>query len=362
MAHHRRDTTGHRPGRGCVIAVHLVDPCTDRRWEQLALTSGTLFHSPAWCRVVGQAFGITIRAALSCDDGQPIAGLLVAEIDDPVGRRQSTLPFSDFCGPIGVTSVGQWSALTDAIVDPDLPYSLRLRSHPVVAEDARLQETARFGWSKVDLGETEEEAWARVSASTRQCVRIGERSGLAITRGSDLHAVRDFHAMHSELRRSRYSMLAQPPAFFDAIHAEFAPTGDLQIVQARLGDMTVAGCFLLRWAGRAYYKFNTSRPEGRSVQANDFAFWAALNFARSDWRADAVDMGLSALDQPGLIRFKSKHTTHTDDLISYSMGNPTKRSSATRTLINDVTALFVDEEVPASVRDRAAAVLYRHFS
>ena len=343
-------------------AVHIVDPCSVPRWEQLALTKGTLFHSPPWCRVISRAFGVRIRAAISSEGGQLSGGLLVAEIDDLIGRRQSTLPFSDFCGPLGVTSLAQWRGLADAIIDPELPYSLRLRSHAAVAQDDRLRESARFTWSKVDLSETEEQAWARISPSTRQCVRSGERSGLVAQRRSDVDAVRQFHVLHSELRRSRYSMLAQPPAFFDAIYDEFAPSGDLQIIQARMGDMMIAGCFLLRWAGRAYYKFNTSRPEGRSVQANDFAFWAALNFARNDWHADAVDMGLSSLEQPGLIRFKSKHTTHSDDLVSYVVGSTSKQSLASRTLIHEVTALFVDDQVPASVRDRAAAVLYRHFS
>jgi Acetyltransferase (GNAT) domain len=344
-----------------VTAVEVIDPRTDQRWAELAATHGTVFHSPAWSRVVADAFGVEVRAAILIDDGVVRSGLVAANIDDAIGRRTATLPFSDFCEPLGVSSLADWQLLTDALVDPDVPYSLRLRRHPVVAEDARLREGATFGWHEIDLSGTEDDAWNRLASGARQNIRHARAHSVTVEHRSDRDAVTEFHRLHAELRRTKYSMLAQPPAFFDALFQHFSPD-DLNVVFAHHDGMAVAASFLLRCGTTAYYKFNTSRPEANTPRANDLAMWGAMTFARDQWGCTALDLGLSALDQPGLLRYKQKYATSRGELVAYSIGAGDARAAATRGLINEMTALMMDERIPHDVRDRASDVMYRHFS
>jgi hypothetical protein len=326
-----------------VTAVEVIDPRKDHRWAELAAKHGTVFHSPAWSCVVSDAFGVEVRAAILVDDGIVRAGLLAASIDDAIGTRTATLPFSDFCEPLGVSTLADWLLLTDALVEPDEPYSLRLQRHPIVEQDSRLREGTTFGWHEVDLTGSEDDAWNRLASSARQNIRHARA-----------------HGVTAELRRMKYSMLAQPPGFFEALHSHFGPD-DFNVVFAHHDGMAVAATFLLRWGTTAYYKFNTSRPEANTPRANDLAMWGAMTFAREQWGCTALDLGLSALDQPGLLRYKQKYATSRGELVAYSMGTSDERASATRGLLNQLTEIMMDERIPHDLRDRASAVIYRHF-
>jgi hypothetical protein len=359
-----------------VEGVEVVDPCTDHRWSALVTSQGGLFQSPPWLRAIRDAFGVRPAAVVVCRDGRPVAGLAYAEVDDAVGRRLSTFPFSDYCDPVGTVSTERWALLTAAPLAAGIPYSLRARRHPVVDGDTRLRPGAAFRWHEVDLRGKEEQVWERLDAQARQNVRRAQRSGVTVTVGHDRAAVAELHRLHAELRRTKYGMLAQPVEYFDALAAQFAPD-DLMVVTARLGDATdavaapdapdapgaVASVLLLRWADRAYYKFNASAPEAGPTRANDLVMWECIRAARSRWGSTALDLGLSDLDQPGLLRYKEKYASGAGDIVSYQARgvDPDARSAAVRALVKDMTAELVASSATTDELTSASSMLYRFF-
>jgi hypothetical protein len=165
-------------------------------------------------------------------------------------------------------------------------------------------------------------------------------------------------------------MLAQPVEYFDALAAQFAPD-DLMVVTARLGDATegsgapdaIASVLLLRWADRAYYKFNASSPEAGPTRANDLVMWECIRAARSRWGSAALDLGLSDLDQPGLLRYKEKYASAAGDIVSYQARgvDPDARSGAVRALVKDMTATLVASSASTDELVAASSRIYRYF-
>src|SRR5947208_903015 len=77
-------------------AVVTLDPRTDTCWQSLVeRMRSDVFHSPAWMRVLGDTYGLDVRAHLVLDDrGTPVGGLPFCHIHDMVGDRIVTMPFS----------------------------------------------------------------------------------------------------------------------------------------------------------------------------------------------------------------------------------------------------------------------------
>src|SRR5215208_1986632 len=79
-----------------------VDPRTDLRWARLLEQQRSdVFHAPGWLRVLGETYSLDVRALLGLDEaGQPTAGIAFCRIEDFLGERIVSLPFSDYCDPL----------------------------------------------------------------------------------------------------------------------------------------------------------------------------------------------------------------------------------------------------------------------
>jgi hypothetical protein len=343
-------------------SVVRIDPCTHHGWAELVAASGTLFNSGPWLRAVRDAFGVQPHAYVLEDEDKCVAGLTVGYVDDAVGERLSTYPFSDYCDPIGVTEADLWHRLSATVMESGLPYGLRARAHPVVDADHRLRHGSVFKWHDVDLRGDEEELWARLASPARQNIRRAQRSNVAVELGSDRAAVETMHRLHGQLRRAKYNMLAQPPEYFDALVEHFAPD-DLLVVTAIHEAQPVASILLLRWAERAYYKFNASTPAAAPVRANDLIMWESMRAVRSHWGSSALDLGLSDIDQPGLLRYKEKYASASGEIVAHQLSTPPldARGAAVRSLVHEITSVLVASEATDDDLMAASSTLYRFF-
>ncbi len=343
--------------------IATVNPCENPEWAELAAT-GDVFHSPPWIRVLRDAFGVEPHAHLITEpDSHKLAGLPVCRIDDIVGERLSTMPFSDFAGPLGVDDDddAEWSALLTRVLDDGLPFKLRTLHHSRFDRDERLEAVGRAKWHSVDLTADIETTWDTISSAARQAVRRARRSGVEVSISSDRAALAEFEELHLALRRQKYGMLSQPPEFFDAIVAHFA--ADFAVVKADLEGQAVAAIVLLRWGNKAYYKFNASRIEALSSRANDLVMWEAITFAGKTWGCESLDLGLSDLDQPGLIRYKEKYASNSNDVVTYRSVTPDESSLSqeARTLTARIAATVAREGTPEAVCADVSSSIYRYF-
>lgn len=324
--------------------TRMCDPCRDEAWAELADRSGTLFHSPAWLRVLRDAYRLRPRALLWAEDGSTNpdgCGMAWVEVAGARGRRVVSLPFSDFAGPLGragpqgpMPPVTEWAP-------PGATLTTRLRlgtvdgpnCGAVDVDDYRryraaldLAETGRLAWHWAELpppdtggeGSDDDRLWSQLASGARQNVRRSQRSGVHVEVRSDLDALDEYHRLHQGLRKAKYRLLAQPRSFYVSLHRHFGPDR-LRVVLARLdgrgdGGEAVAGVVLLRHRDWAYYKLNASDPAGMSQRANDAVMWETM-VAAQQWGCRWFDFGVSDLDQPGLIRYKNKYATGQGEVV-----------------------------------------------
>lgn len=339
-----------------------VHPATDPAWEAFARSHGSLFNSPPWIRALVDAFDLDVRGVMTHRSAGRQA-LAWAELDDPSGQRRSTLPFCDYFDPMAEGVGFDWGSLGAEPIDSDIGFSIRLRERPELVLPEGLRPASRFGWHSVNLGPSLDQIWSALPGNARQGVRRARRLGAVAAVETDWAAIDEFRRLHVALRREKYGMLAQPPEFFEALSTHFGAADSLGVISARIDGRMVAGVLLLRWGSTAYYKLNASTADGTAVHANDLCMWTSIVHAKERWESQALDLGLSDLDQPGLLRYKMKYASDSGYLVTWSNAASSRlpHQRRFRKVLDDVVATVLADGVPEEVGVRVAANIYRYF-
>jgi CelD/BcsL family acetyltransferase involved in cellulose biosynthesis len=353
------------PGPAGEPAVVDVDPLADPRWsELLRLPAAGLFHSPPWLRVLCDAYGFAPRACLALDShGVVQGGVAYCAVNDALGPRVLSLPFSDACDPL-LASPQAWPVLLAALQAQGLPLHLRCLDEPAPATDPQLSVAKRARWHTLALDPGTDALWAGFESGARRAIRKAERAGLAVRPMTGSVAAEDFRRLHVALRKRKYGLLAQPPAFFAAIARRFGEVDGWFPLGAYVGDRLVAATVYLRWGDTLYYKFNASCLDALEERPNNLLVWAGIGLART-LGCRRLDLGPSDDDQPGLIRFKRQFGAAERELAFLRHVPPEwrdDRAAELRKLLGELTRTLTAPDVPDEVAGRAGALLYRLFA
>jgi CelD/BcsL family acetyltransferase involved in cellulose biosynthesis len=342
--------------------VRRVDPRVDPLWLELASgPGGSLFTSPPWIGAVCDTYGFEPTARVAVDaSGRPQGGVAWVDVRDVRGQRRSALPFSDRGDPI-VPDAQTWAALAADAFAGDLPFTLRALDTSPAVGDARFSTVGEAAYHRTSLDRPLDELHAAFRSQTRRNIATAERSGVEVVLSPDVDAVAEYHRMHVELRKNKYSLLAQPLEFFERIWKAFAPTDDVRTALALVDGQPVAGAMYVVWQDTVYYKFGASLADFLQLRPNDALHWTLIRWAH-DRGLKALDWGLSDLDQPGLVAYKSKWASEEGRIRTLNAGGPpVGRSDDVEQTLRLVTELMTDPSVPSAVTERAGAALYRFF-
>lgn len=345
--------------------ILVVDPLSDGRWDAFARSQhgSDVFHSTTWLRVLHDTYGFDLGAKLVVDEGEVVAGAVYADVDVFGRVSRKILAFSDFCDPL-LAYPETWPVLAEALLEEGHPLTIRCRAAREPIDDGRFRQTGRVAWHRCDVTRPSEEIWQSLHPSARRAVRKADRAGVEIRAAEDAGDVRDFFALHLEVRARKYGLLAQPFAFFESIWSRFLEPGQGELLLAVREDRVVGGTLYLDWGDTAYYKFNASDVDLLGVRPNDSLLWSGIESAQKrglDW----LDFGVSDLDQPGLIRFKEKYATESGEVITLvadSGAGPAAHELQMRDLIGQMSKLASGDDVPRPVTERAGDLLYRYFA
>jgi CelD/BcsL family acetyltransferase involved in cellulose biosynthesis len=347
-----------------VTAIVELDPRTDLRWRDLVeRAGGSLFHSPEWTQVLTDTYAWAPRAFVSVRAGAPVAGIAWCRVSDPGGERVVSLPFTDYCGPIGEPP---YDAVLDAVDALGLPTRIRVLADGAGALDAAAplgpRTVATTRWHGIDVAPDPAAVWSRMTSSARRAVRKARREGVVVEERADVGFVPRFLRLHTGVRKAKYGMLPQPRAFFDALRARFAPLGAWHPLAAVRDDRVLAATLYLRWGDTLYYKFNASDATTLECRPNDLLMWAGIELA-SRLGCRRVDLGASDDDQPGLIRFKRGYADHEREIQVRISGPPPPRGATRwRSCVDELAQRFTDPAVPDDLTEHAGDLLYRYFA
>ncbi len=344
------------------IETKIIFPLADRRWISLVEKNpSSVFHSPGWIKAVSGTYGFPVKAAVVERDGEYIAGLHFAAVEDELGRRVVSMAFSDFCDPVS-SRRSQVTAMVKAVVReyPDHKITLRWieEKGPPANLGFALGKTARR--HLLPLASSEEDAWERTHPQFRRAVRLARKNGLTV-RHLKKKELRSFYEMQLRVRKYRYGLLAQPWDFFQSIWNEIIRHGGGTFLGAfdENGAMAAAHC-LLFWQDQTIYKFGASDYERPNLRANHLLHWEGIRLG-VEKGLRAFDLGLSDDDQPGLIRYK-RHMGADEQEIRFYLREGGDDASEARRALSEITAIATRPGVPDGVTEKIGRALYGYFA
>lgn len=323
----------------------------DSTWD--SLTAGRrseLFVDRRWYAVLRATYGLEFRQHRTARSTLPFA-----ELDDPRGRRISSLPFCDFVD--APMDASEWNELVSPLLDRGCPVLLETpEAHPAM-DDPRLESMVDGVHHLVPVAESLAAMMPSFGTLTRRQIRRADRTGIRFdvtTADADLAAV---HALHVSVRKERHNLLAQPLAMFEEIKNQFGD--DFCLVVGRRDGRIVGGTLLLRTETAWHYKFSVSHADARADGVSHGAVAAAIQHC-IDTGAPVFDFGRSDLAHTGLLQFKRRFAPHEIRLACHR-SEPMPSTPFARDLAH-LTTLFTRPDVPAAVTAEAGATLYRYFA
>lgn len=334
-----------------------IDQTANNQARQTEDEMETLFHSEPWREAVEQTFQVKIQEFTPASEPGGLA--YYSTLSDIRGERVVCTPFSDFCDPLIRTEAG-WNEFANHLRSFDRPVTVRPFINDLAIADSSFEQRRELLWHGVDLTNGADHVWDSLKSKLRTSIRRAAKLGITFRFSSEMDDIRTFHAMHVDLRKSKYRMLAQPLSFFEALHDRFAD--DMAVVLAEDADGDpVAGMVYFAWNGVWYYKFSASYD--RRYRPNSAMLMEACREG-AERGLRLVDMGRSDIDQPGLVDFKREFATEERALTTLHWRpedfDNQVGDEAGRTL-GAMTELLTDESVPNRLAAEGGDLLYRFF-
>ena len=213
----------------------------------------TLFHDRRWQQAVEQSFGLAIKQFVP--KAEPTGRGHYSVVSDIRGERVICTPFSDFCDPL----MGEegWAEFAEHLRSYNLPVTVRPFRNQAVIADTSFQRRSELLWHGIGLDDGFDPFWEGLKSKMRTKIRRS-RKEMTFRTSSSLADVELFHAMHVDLRKSKYGLLAQPFEFFANLHESFGD--DMVVLLAEYEGDPVAGMVYFECDGVWYYKFGASLP------------------------------------------------------------------------------------------------------
>ncbi len=317
----------------------------------------TLFHSEQWRQAVEHAFDLKVLTFSPTTE--PDGAAFYSTLSDIRGERVVCTPFSDFCDP-QLRTIEGWREFAVHLRSFGRPITIRPFRSRLAIEDDSFEQRHELLWHGIDLSNGAEHVWDGLKSRNRTAIRRADKLGISFRWTSSIDDLRRFHAMHVDLRKSKYRMLAQPFTLFEALHDRFGDDMALILAEDADGD-PVAGMVYFAYNGVWYYKFGASYP--RPYRPNAAMIMSACREGEARGLS-MLDMGRSDIDQPGLVDFKRTFASEELELTTLHW-QPEHHDNSTGTevgaTLGSVTKLLTDPDVPNRVTAEGGELLYRYF-
>ncbi len=348
-----------RPG----LAVECIDPRVDARWDRWldSHPQATVFHTAAWARVLAESYRFEpcYFTSVAADGTRVLLPML--EVDSWfTGRRGVSLPFSDFCPPLGDAGAGL----------PDVVFSA-LRAHARergwryiecrggLPQTTGARPSLSYFTHDLDLATGEDALFTAFHPAVRRAIRKAEKSGLTTEVTTSAAAIGEFFRLQ-ELTRRRHGLPPQPIDFFRRMREQILDRGMGFIVLARLNGAAVAGVIFFTLGRGALFKFGASDASYQASRPTNLVLWAAIRecLARG---VTHLHFGRNATHHESLRRFKLSWGTREDRIDYVKFDCRTQQFSTDRSLLNGWQNR-VFRRLPLPLSRLAGRILYRHIA
>jgi CelD/BcsL family acetyltransferase involved in cellulose biosynthesis len=333
----------------------------DAAWSDFVAghPQATLFHHPAWSRLIADCYGYRpFAVTVQSDTGEIRAGVPLMELKKPfAGRRWVALPFSDYCGPLaddarhmadliaGLRQLGARSGIDHVEIRSSLPGS---RGAP---------EDCHYVLHTLPLQPDPAAVYETFAKKFRQYPRKAERDGLRLAAPQGRRDMYIFYELHVKVRR-KLGVPVQPKRFFDMLWDRLIAGGLGQVLIVTKDGVPVSGAVALHFNRRAMIKYSASDPSALSLRCHYYSFWKCI-----EWACHAgcrvIDFGRTDRPDEGLRHFKNGWGT-TEQPLAYSFLGLSGRHSRVSVGKLSEAARAVLQRSPAWVCRATGELLYKY--
>jgi hypothetical protein len=327
----------------------------------------SVFHSAGWQEALRDTYDYESfifpgdRPALSAE-----SGIVLSRVRSWLtGNRLISLPFSDHCSPLvsgpaelqsliedlkPILSAEDWSYVEIRPIDD---------SFDDVLQAAGFQRCDEYLLHRLQLNASADALFRQFHKSSVQYrIRRAERLGMVCEVGRSPKLIRDFFHLMAITRR-RQGLPPQPYAWFENLARCMGENG-IDIRVAYKDRRPIAAVLNLKAFGHVCYKYSCSDLRFKSMNATCLLLWQTIQDACRNG-AQVLDLGRSAIDNPGLIRFKSNWAGDPTRLTYWRLQAAPSRSHRRGFGNWKVTSSSrLLGLLPQPILNRVGAILYKH--
>lgn len=333
----------------------LLQNLDDHWMEFVSLRSDSLiFHHPAWIQLLSSTYGFVPKLiSLVSSDGTIKAGLPIYKVFNLIeGKRWVSMPFTDFCPPLGSETDIQSMFLNFCTLINHEPVEIRWS----VSLDKNIQQSPKYVVHKLKLSNDFDSTYKNFHQMHRRNINAAKKNGVTTVFGSSENEIRQYYRLHL-LTRKQQGLPTQPWKFFSILNKNILQKGMGFVILAYHDDDCLAGAVFLHWQGTLTYKYGASKKDNLSLKPNNLVMNDAIHWACSNG-ISIFDMGRTDLDNSGLRDFKSRWGAEEIPL-TYTYIN-SKNNTLGSVALNPVNKII--QKSPTWVTKFLGELLYRYFA
>jgi hypothetical protein len=292
--------SAHRSKRGTLIFEPLES--VQDQWRSLVRANATvsLYHSERWLAALRATYGFSFRVAMAEQDGAIDAGIMFARARRPVAPWWVSLPFSDSCPPLALTSASL-AVLLAKLQQQHANERFEIRGVTIALPWQSLE--CFLSWS-VDLSVGVPNLYRSLGSNFRRNLGKARKSGIRVEHGNSSALMARFYRLHSQ-GRQRLGLPCQPLRFFRTLREVFAQ--DLDVWIASRPGRDVATILTIADGYELYYKW-AARDSRDASGAGHLLYWSMIE--QSAGKFCTLNLGRSDQRNSGLNRFKQESGGH----------------------------------------------------
>lgn len=234
-----------------------------------------LCHTPAWTRMVEEAFGYKGYYLVARENGHICGVLPLTHVRSRLfSNRLVSQPFSDYGGPVG-TSPAALEALYDRAVEIATQCrceSIEFRNTVPLPRDLHMR-TDKISMY-LPLAPNPQDVWKELRHKTRNRVRKAERAGLTVTTGGR-ELLNEFYRVWT-VRMRELGTPCYPRKLFSSILETFPGAGRIFLVT--LNGATTAVLFAYTFKGWVQCSWGAALRDYDGMGPNYILNWGAIEY------------------------------------------------------------------------------------
>jgi hypothetical protein len=323
-------------------------PFYDRAWQlYLQNFPHSLFHSPRWINLLQASYPLEMGVVTVSNRDGLVGGMPYAEVLTGQARRV-TLPFSDFCPPLG----NVWSAIDNFLASGsgDMPWIVKASG--LSNNSATTAEVVGAQTSLTLDGDLR----AKVHPKHRAWISKGERKFRSSFEVSKT-ALSDFYNLHSILRKEKFHLVPQGASFFSRLFDTQIANDAGWIALASYEHSVVAAMVCLAYGDSIYYKYSASDQSFRLPSPVHFLLHRCTIRAK-DLGFRCFDFGFSAGGD--LVRFKERFGARSTPVYRLVYGD--LKSGPELLAVEKQLQKALEPSAPLADAQRAGETFYHFFA